>query len=300
MHTPSSNPSGGVDRLTGLLRRFEVEVAFLDAVDPLARPRHYGTSGPGSGAGHLHVLSRGVADVATDGAAPVRITGPSVLLLPRALPHRIAPVDAPAVTCASLRFADGDAHPLVRAFPPSLVVATADVPGIAPTLDLLRGEIERVRCGQPLVAGRLLEVVLLQLLRWAFDHPDRAGVERGLVRGMADPGVAAALTALHDDPAQPWTLQRMARVAAMSRSGFAERFRSLVGETPASYLAGYRIALAQRRLLRGEPLATIAAEVGYANGSGLSRAFTARTGRSPSAWRADAAVTGRPVGGAAP
>lgn len=289
MHTESSSESGAVDRLTGLLRRFEIEVSVLDVADPLLAPRTYGAEA-GPPLGHLHVLSRGVADLEMSEAPHERrrVAGPNLVLCPEPTPHRVVPIDRPAVTCAALRFADGAVHPLLRALPRVLVVGASSAPGIAPTLALLQAEVEHVRCGQPLVAGRLLEVVLLQLLRWVFDHPDDAGVTRGLVRGMADPGLAASLVAVHDDPGASWTLERMARVAALSRSSYAERFRSVVGETPAAYLANYRIALAQQRLLRGDQVATIAPEIGYANGSGLSRAFAAHTGRSPLAWLADA------------
>ncbi|MGE4427255.1 MAG: AraC family transcriptional regulator [Solirubrobacteraceae bacterium] len=285
---------GAVDRLTGLLRRFEVEVSVLDAADPLTAPRGYGDGA--SPLGYLHVLSRGAIRLEAPG--PPRegrqVAQPSLVLCAGPTPHRIVPIGRPAVTCAALRFVDGAVNPLLRALPRVLVVGTS-VPGVAPTLALLQDEVEQVRCGRPLVAGRLMEVVLLRLLRWVFDHPDEAGVPPGLVRGMADPGIAASLVAIHDDPAGDWTLERMARVATLSRSAYAERFRVLVGEPPGAYLASYRIALAQQRLLRGDQVATIAADVGYANGSGLSRAFTARTGRSPSAWLAE--VAEGPVGG---
>ncbi|MBS1677646.1 MAG: helix-turn-helix transcriptional regulator [Actinobacteria bacterium] len=293
MHAKSSGIPGEVDRLTGLLRRFEIVVSVLDIADPLSAPRGYGEEAEPPH-GHLHVLSRGAIDLEMGAARQRRrVAGPNLVLCPTPAPHRVVPIERPAVTCAALRFSGGPVHPLLRALPPVLVVSASLTPSVAPTVALLEAEVEHVRCGRPLVAGRLLEVVLLQLLRWAFDHPDDAGITRGLVRGMADPGLAASLVAVHEDPGANWTLERMARVAALSRSSYAERFRSLVDETPAAYLARYRIALAQQRLLRGDQVAAIAPAVGYANGSGLSRAFAAHTGLSPSAWLA-AATAGPP------
>lgn len=292
MHTESSDSPGAVDRLTGLLRRFEIEVSVLDIADPLLAPRGYGDETASLPLGHLHVLSRGTIDLEVLETPHERrhVTGPNLVLCPALTPHRVVPIDDPGVTCAALRFADGAVHPLLRALPRVLVVDTSVTPSIAPTIALLEAEVEHVRCGQPLIASRLLEVVLLQLLRWVFDHPDEAGITSGLVRAMADPGLAASLVAVHDDPGANWTLETMARTAALSRSSYAERFRSFVGQTPAAYLASYRIALAQQRLLRGDQVATIAPDIGYANGSGLSRAFAAHTGRSPSAWLADVTV----------
>jgi AraC-like DNA-binding protein len=283
---PSDRAPISVDRLTGLLRRFEIEVTLLDAADPLGMPRAYGDDQASAELGYLHVLSRGAIELATLGAAgpPTQIARPSLVLTPAPLPHRISPVERPALTCAALRFAHGAEHPLVRALPNPLVVEIDAVPSLAPTLELLVSEGERVRCGQPLIASRLLEIVLLQLLRWVFDHPDAAAVSPGLARGLSDPGIAASLAAVHDDPAANWTLASMARLAAMSRSSYAERFRSLVGTTPAAYVASYRIALAKQGLLRGEQVAILARELGYASGPSLSRAFTSCTGVAPSAW----------------
>lgn len=285
---PSKTP-GAVDRLTGLLRSFEVEVSVIEAADPLPSARDYAERDAGGMAiGHLHVVSRGAVRLEAASGAPsaVLIEGPHLALLPGALPHRLVPVERPAVACAALRFTSGAGHPLVRALPPLMLIDTTAVAGLDATLGLLAAETEQVRCGQPLIASRLLEVVLLQVLRWVFDRPGDAGISSGLVRAMADPGVAAALTAVHEQPGARWTLEAMARTAAMSRSAFAARFQELSGQTAGAYVAAHRVALAQQGLRRGEQIAGLAAELGYANGSGLSRAFRAQVGLSPSEWLA--------------
>lgn len=289
MSSPASD-SAGIDRLTTLLTQFSVSAALLDA-DPLLRfPRRYGSGGVADGSGHLHVLWEGELDLVAgthrENVAGRRVRGPAVLLHAAGGTHELIPAERPAVTCAAVTFAHGAEHPLVRALPPTLVVDTSQLVGLSATLELLREEVQHVRCGQPLVAARLLEVLVLQVLRWALGHPDVARLPDGLVRGMSDPAIAAALVAVHDAPGAPWTLERMARTAAVSRSVFAERFRRLVGTTPAAYLSAYRMALVQDRLRAGEQVGTIAAELGYANGSGLSRAFTAQFGMSPTAWLA--------------
>ena len=139
-----------------------------------------------------------------------------------------------------------------------------------------------------MLADRLFEVVVLQLLRWLLDHPQQAGVRPGLITGLSHPRLARALAALHDAPGEPWTLSRMADRAGMSRTAFATAFREVVGQTPADYLSGWRIALAQSRLREGRPVKALADELGYANPSALSRAFAAKVGLAPRDWLAQA------------
>ncbi len=168
---------------------------------------------------------------------------------------------------------------------PSLVaLPLARVSGLDQALALLFAETDRARCGQRLLADRLFEVVVLQLLRWLPDHPQEAGANPGLVAALSDPRLARALVAVHDAPGEPWTLARMAQCAGMSRTAFANGFRDAVGQTPADYLGGWRIALAKSRLRDGGSIKMLADELGYANPSALSRAFAARVGMSPRDW----------------
>ena len=107
---------------------------------------------------------------------------------------------------------------------------------------------------------------------------------------MADPRIARALAAVHADPGHPWTLAELGRTARMSRSAFAARFTEVVGSTPLDYLTGWRIMVGQQLLLRGHPVARVAAELGY-TGSSFSRVFAQRVGSSPRTWLA-ASMTG--------
>ncbi|CAM5201708.1 hypothetical protein CDEF62S_01908 [Castellaniella defragrans] len=214
------------------------------------------------------------------------------MLYPSPLTHRFhnPPVKGSDFTCARLIFDGGAENPLARALPPLIALPLARVQGLNLALELLFSETDRVRCGQRLLADRLFEVVLLQLLRWLLDHPQEAGVRPGLITGLSDPRLARALVAMHDNPGYPWTLERMAERAGMSRTAFANTFREVVGQTPADYLSNWRIALAQNRFRNGRPIKILAEELGYANPSALSRAFTAKVGVSPRDWLAKASV----------
>jgi AraC-like DNA-binding protein len=90
--------------------------------------------------------------------------------------------------------------------------------------------------------------------------------------------------AVHDAPTQAWTLEEMADLAGMSRARFAVHFREVTGETPADYLASWRITLAQGLLRAGRPLKHVALDVGYGSASALTRAFIRKIGQPPTHW----------------
>ncbi len=275
-----------IDRLSGLLERFRVQ-AQLHHTGSLCGLNHFDAC---EGHGYLHVLRRGTLEVTHPGSRGVpeslHLQEPTLLLYPLPLTHRFhnPPVDGSDFTCARLAF-DGGAHnPLARALPALIALPLSKVEGLDAALGLLFAETDRVRCGQRLLADRLFEVVVLQLLRWLLDHPQEAGIRPGLITGLSEPRLARTLVAVHDAPGQAWTLERMAERAGMSRTAFANAFRDVVGQTPADYLSDWRIALAQSRLREGRPIKALAQELGYANPSALSRAFSARTGLSPRDW----------------
>lgn len=293
-----------VDRLSALLERFRVR-ARLFHTGPMCGLTRL-TAEPGRG--FLHVLRRGemsVTHAPRSGLPPrVHLSEPTLLFYPRPVTHVFhnPPVEGSDFTCASLAF-DGEAHnPVARALPPLIVLPLAHVDGLDAALSLLFAETARVRCGQRLLADRLFEVVLIQLLRWLIDHAGDIGVRAGLLVGLSDPRIARSLVALHEAPGDTWSLASMAARAGMSRSAFAQRFRALVGQTPGDYLADWRLTLAQSALREGRAVKAIAHELGYANASALSRVFRQRVGRSPRDWLRDdaaSAITPRRAGAAA-
>lgn len=275
-----------VDRLAGILDTFRFH-AELHHSGPLCGLT---TFDAGGGHAYLHVLRRGRLEVSHPGSREVAqsmyFEVPTLLFYPRPLTHRFhnPPQDGGDFTCARLAFEGGATHPLARALPPLIALPLTRIPGLELTLQLLFSETDHVRCGQRLLTDRLFEVVVIQLLRWLLDHPEEAGIQAGCITGLCDPRLSRALVAMHDAPGEAWTLARMAAAAGMSRTAFATKFREVVGQTPADYLADWRVALAQRRLRQGRPIKLLAEELGYANASALSRAFTAKTGASPRAW----------------
>lgn len=237
--------------------------------------------------GFLHILRSGSMTALHEPMpgmeARVVIDEPSLLFYPRAVRHEFrTPAEGGCdFTCASLHFEGGDSHPIARALPPVVVVPLRELPSLHSTLGLLFDEAEHVRCGSRLLADRLFDVVVVQLLRWILD---RGIASAGLVAGLGDRRLARALTAVHESPAEPWTLERLSSTAGMSRSAFASRFHAVLGVTPAEYVAQWRLGRAAQLLRQGRSLATVAAEVGYSSHAALSRAFRQRRGMPPRAW----------------
>jgi AraC-like DNA-binding protein len=166
---------------------------------------------------------------------------------------------------------------LLRALPP-LLVLRGDA-WDTPLLGLLADEIGKDDPGQEAVLDRLLDLLLIAVLRSWFARP---GAAPAWYRAHADAVVGRALRLMQHNPAHPWTVAELAQQAGVSRAALARRFTDLVGEPPMSYLTGWRLTMAAD-LLR-EPDATIGAvarQVGYGSSFALSTAFKRVRGITP-------------------
>jgi AraC-like DNA-binding protein len=77
-------------------------------------------------------------------------------------------------------------------------------------------------------------------------------------------------------------LQKLAQIAGMSRSIFAQRFKDTVGEPPMEYLLSWRMTLAGDKLVNSsDPIAVIALSLGYESESAFGKAFKRVMGCSP-------------------
>lgn len=170
---------------------------------------------------------------------------------------------------------------LLDSLPPLLVLAG----GVeAPLVDLLADEALKERPGQAVVLDRLIDIVLVAVLRSWFSRVDAAAPR--WYTAMSDPVVGRALRLLHDRPDRPWTVASLAREAGVSRAVLARRFTSLTGASPMAYLTRWRLALAADLL--AQPAVTIAdaaRRVGYGSAFALSTAFKRERGVSPQQHR---------------
>jgi AraC-like DNA-binding protein len=253
-------------------------------------------------AGDLALVPRGVGHVlrSEPGAGPA----PRVDLLPQryvsehysVLEHGAG---GPGVTllCGVVAFDEPAARRVLDQLPPVLHVPADDAgpTSTGDTVRMMAAELAAVRPGGETIATRLADVLVVQAVRAWLDRDPAA--RTGWLGALDDPGVGRALAAVHADPGQDWTLDRLARVAAMSRTAFAARFTALVGEPPARYVTGWRMGVAHDRLRGGgTTVAAVAAQLGYRSEAAFSRAFTRTTGRSPGSVRPRSPGPGAPAG----
>ena len=152
------------------------------------------------------------------------------------------------------------------------------VPRLTQLVRMVGKEAARDDIGRDLILARLIEILLIEALRRAPAGDARSG----LLRGLDDPRIAAALRGMHGDVATRWTIPDLARAAGMSRSAFFERFTRLVGVQPMAYLTTWRMAVAKNLLRQGGiALDEVAARVGYGSASTFSTAFSRHTGQPP-------------------
>ena len=176
---------------------------------------------------------------------------------------------------------------LLSALPETLVVPAAEVGSV---MDLALNEIQRDQLGQQSVLDRWLDLALITTLRAWFDRDETRAP--GWYRAQSDPVVGTALQLIHDDPAHPWTVASLADATGVSRASLSRKFTGIVGESPISYLTGWRLTLAADLLYdTTDTVDAIARRVGYANAFAMSVAFKRVRGTTPSAHRNSLAST---------
>jgi len=176
-------------------------------------------------------------------------------------------------------------NPLLATLPRTLKVSAREGGGWLEALAALAvAESTGRQTGGECVLARASELMFVEVIRrYVASLPPE---QTGWLAGLRDPFVGRALAALHDRPAQPWTVESLAKEAALSRSALAERFAHLVGEAPMQYLTRWRMQLAATLLrTRAASVFEAAVEVGYASEAAFSRAFKKVVGVPPAAWR---------------
>jgi AraC-like DNA-binding protein len=155
-----------------------------------------------------------------------------------------------------------------------------DTSRLARIIDLIKDECSDEREGRSIILERLLEVMLIESLRWQTTSQE--SIPAGMLAGMRDPAIVGALRALHSDVRHGWTVAELAKRTGKSRSAFAARFTETVGCGPMEYLSRWRMSLAIDALCRGGvSLDRLADEIGYQSASAFSTAFRKRIGCAP-------------------
>ena len=310
------------DLANELLRDFRIESSVL-CRSVMGAPWGFGVAAHAAGSFHLVLHGQGWLEVEgmTD---PVHVRPGDLAVLPRGSAHWVKDVPSSSapwlasildrhevidgelhfggdhgplteIVCGVFALEDSSASPWVERLP-AVVLSKAESRDSGwrdPVAATLRDEARAPTRGGATVVNRLLESIVLDALRVELSALTSDAQPPG--QAVADQRIGRVIARLHDSPDDDWTVERLAMVAAMSRSAFAERFRVLVGEPPLRYLTRLRLQRAARLFRTTDSsVAEIARRVGYGSEEALSRAFKHRFGVSPSAIRMPATRSTNP------
>ncbi|GAA2876009.1 AraC family transcriptional regulator [Actinoplanes cyaneus] len=264
---------------------------------------------PVPGAAGFQVILRGSCWLTRPGAMPIELAAGDVVVRPHGRGHTLAddpltepdgppcdprsvarlvdrPVTDPVtvVLCGAYELDADRAHPLLTGLPEliHLPAYLSRHPTVRATADLLAAELSAPGLGTEAIVPALLDTLLLHVLRAYLGQ----ATDGGWPAALTDRPIAAALRAMHHSPAHPWTVAALAAEAGLSRTPFARRFSSLVGQPPLTYLTWWRLTTAARLLKSSDaPLGTVAASVGYTSEFAFSNAFKRRFGTPPGRYR---------------
>ena len=269
------------------------------------------------GAARFHLVVQGQCHVRTASGALVTLSAGDLILIPAGKSHQLldtpeqsAPLlqdvleelnydgegvliagegDASAATqmvCGHFSFRAGADHPLLRALPDYLVVTAADRARarlLDDTLRLITQTIFEETPGSLASVVRLSEAAFIELIRTSAARQKNLA---GIMAAFEDKQIARALQSIHERANHPWTVEMLAQEAGMSRSRFAERFRSLLGVAPLAYLCEWRLQKALAMLDDTQTsVQQIAIEAGYQSPAAFTRAFANRFGTPPREYR---------------
>ncbi|HWX97301.1 MAG TPA: AraC family transcriptional regulator [Solirubrobacteraceae bacterium] len=264
----------------------------------------------------FHAITSGTAWLRVADSEPLQLMPGDVVLLPAGARHRLSSepdgrcVPFNRATKERLMTPDGDltlgasgaattfvcaafdydldvGEPLMGMLPPVIHVPVDPVAGrdVTAIVELLAMEVGARRPGSRAAAARLFDTLLIAVIRrWLDRQVD--GEPPSWLRALRDPSLARVLAALHERPAEPWTVESLAREVHVSRATLARRFAEVVGEPPLTYLARWRMHLAAQRLKYStDTVEAIAREVGYTSEYAFNRAFARHRGQPPGRYR---------------
>lgn len=274
----------------------------------------------------IYAVTSGLCTLETAGAAATSLNSGDVVLLAHGSEHRLSRLgaldsdlgaDAPDSRIEGLRpdsrepaplrlirievtLENRRHNPVVTALPPIVRLVPTGEPApdwLASTLQFMMGEASSELPGSSSVLCRLSDVLLMQLVRTHLRRLETLPVTSedspGWLAAISEPQIGGALGLIHESPAEPWTVARLAARVGMSRSAFAARFAQLVGEPPLHYVTRWRMQRAASLLRGGEStLVEVAAQVGYESEAAFSKAFKRWAGVAPGAYRRSSKATG--------
>ncbi len=238
--------------------------------------------------GDIVIIPHGAAHIYSDTKfGPVRGSGdlPNYQVGPYF--HRLGEdPDATNILCGFFEISTRTPPAILQRLPSMLVAnvgASQSEDAQSPLVELLRIELSKDQEPSNVVLNRLTELICLYAIEhWldeSLNHDER-------LTALAEPKIKLVLDHIHDDPAEPWTVERLAKLYGQSRNAFAGQFKHATGLAPMSYVRRWRIQAACRMLADpGLTIDEIAFKSGYADTNAFSRAFKREIGDSPGAYK---------------
>lgn len=321
----ATEPASTFDVLTETLRAVRLTGSvFMNArfTAPfgIITPDHFDSGTPLSHLRHVsvfHLIASGECTIEIDTGERRRVSAGDILLMPFAAAHTFwsgnfeklvlapdviqrGPIkglltidhggggEVTRMVCGFLESREFLYAPVFRSLPPLLVYQTGDdrvSAAITATVQEILSLTAASIPGSELMLGRLMELLFVEVVRrYASQLPTSAS---GWFAALNQPIVGRALQVVHHDPSRRWTVDDLAREIGTSRTVLTKRFGDLLGQAPIEYVTNWRMQLAAERLGNSsEPIAVIAADVGYESEAAFNRAFKRVTGLTPGAWRA--------------
>ena len=236
----------------------------------------------------FHLVRRGRCQLDIDGKTYRLEPGDFVFITP-GVDHRVFSDDSDdpkaLLLCGYCQFDAVENDVLLRALPRFVLLRRDELeqwPWLTRTLEHLSAEYMSGAPGSDLTVNKLTEVLLVQLLRADFGRSGKIGI----IAALRDKRLARALTAIHQHPGQHWTIEHAAVEASMSRSGFARKFKELLGTSFFDYLTRLRMRDARALLTTTNlPVPTIGETVGYRSDLSFVKAFKKLHSVTPRAYR---------------
>lgn len=194
------------------------------------------------------------------------------------------------LVCGHFAFDDHASHPVLESLPDYIHIKNyGEVAGswMESTLRLIGTEAGRDGIGGDFIAIRMSEIILAQALRTFFATE---GADKPVFAAFQDSNIAPALTAIHDDPSKPLTLETLSEIACLSRTSFVARFSACMSMTPLKYVTFWRMQIARQLLVQTDnPILDIAESVGYQSEAAFGRVFKKHHHVAPATYRRHAA-----------
>lgn len=264
------------------------------------------------GAAYFFIVLEGGLSVVNDEGRALQVATGDLIMLPRGLGHGLSDgqceteADLAALmeaqfTAEKLNVSHGGGGAQTKLIAGAFQFENASVPWVVSALPsvihipkasgettgwaeglgyFMMKEAQEIYPGASIMISRLIDVLVISILR-SWVRIER-GSNSGWPGALADARISRALKAIHDEPYRRWTVLELARVAGLSRSGFAARFSSLVKETPLAYHSRWRLTLALGLMRQPDAkVGSVARQVGYDSEAAFSRAFKAQFGFAP-------------------